>query len=340
MPDAPLAGRIPLHLRVERGHHGVGLADGQTGTRSGLHRGQPQLLQSFVLVGDGTVRGEFEVRVAAPQGERLGEFVAGAVEPPFGEILPAAVDEGLEPVDVDEFRVDLQDVTGRTVAHPGPDAALFAAGGQRAAQVRHVGLECRDGAAGRASRPQFVDKLPGSDNVSHPYQQQAQQCPVPQRPERQGAPGVQCGQRSEYPQLPCGDACFDRSVDSWPTVRGCLPVDRPLQRHTLEQIRHTLPLVTGRCGRRERFHYTARRCANRTEYLGDTCERILADGLSANSRWRGLPDRPPVLSLRFTSTEPNRAPPFSFPCAGVRPQAGRLESVLRRDRRTHVVPKM
>jgi hypothetical protein len=144
----PLAQRVRGHERVELGDH-VGVpARGQVGLDGRLGRARPQLLQPADLRSGERLVGDVGQRVAAPQRERLAR-------------LPAR-HEPLEMQRVDVAPVEPQLVPAATRRdHP-------AVAGERAAQVRHVGLDHLGRARRRRVTPQALGEPLRPDGLAEP----------------------------------------------------------------------------------------------------------------------------------------------------------------------------
>ena len=111
----PFQHRVAPDLVVEFAHHLVVPGQAEAGVGPGLQAHQAQLFEPGGLQLGEVVGGQFPVRGAVPEAERLVDGAAGRGQVPAGELLAPGLDGGLEPAGVYAVPVDLQDVAGGLV---------------------------------------------------------------------------------------------------------------------------------------------------------------------------------------------------------------------------------
>jgi hypothetical protein len=167
MGPQPFPEGMFAHEQLELSNQLTTAAGGEVGADPGLEGGQILLAQTHRLAGQPGVRGDASQWFTSPLRHRLTQAVSGAVDQPGPQGVLTGAHQRPESADVNGVGVNAKQIAGRL----GDDQI----GAQRAAQVRHVGLQRLAPGRRRSVAPQHIDEHIGADDTTRVQGQRGQQ---------------------------------------------------------------------------------------------------------------------------------------------------------------------
>ena len=215
-----LAQRVLGDQRLELGHELRAAPEREIGVEAVLERHQPQLLQAGDLALAERLEREVGQRRAAPQRERLAQRPRG--RPPIWSRARRG-EEPLEAVQVERVRPEPQ-LVARRPRHDDPVPVAVPGGLERPPEPGHRHRERLERVAALGARPQLLEQPVAGDRLAGVQEQQRQQRPLLDAPERElpaADPRLERPQDEEFH----GWAAAERNTGDRPSASRCRAVD-------------------------------------------------------------------------------------------------------------------
>ena len=177
-----MSGGQPLQL----GCQGVVPAQRQVSLDPGLQGGEPQVFQAHGLRLNERVVGQVGEHLPSPQIQRLAQRLGALRVPARFHRIPPGDEPVLESRRIQVLAIHAEQITTAFRHQHAPGSAPEPVRLERAAQVKHIGLQGPDPPIGRVAAPDLLGQPVHRYGPVRLQQQQRQHCPLPRAAQRYG----------------------------------------------------------------------------------------------------------------------------------------------------------